>query len=238
MEDKSKEIGEKDKKGIKNKQNKQIVWAIIIMILAILLMVVLPITIRYYMNNFTYINLDFVKEKYGEVVFYSAKVPLINNSGGVSFMYPISIRTDPRNFEKLNTSINEGDLKVLRNVKTYLVSAHDIKPCEDNIIASVGLARFLNGFGQLDVEGASNDKNYSIENNITYANCEIFPNNTVILIKSGNETKIEKTDKNCYVLSFKECEVLDVTEGFEITILKDYMNNFERKKSIFSWLPF
>jgi len=224
LEENNKEV----KKGIKTKENKQIAIAIVLMVLVVFITIIVPMLIQHYANNFKYINLDFAKEKYGDVIFYNTKIPLVNNSMVVSGAYSLDFRTDPRTLGDIKINISDNELKVLRNVKTYLTIAPDVKPCEDNVIASVGLARFLNGFAQLNVVGASSDKNYSTEFNTTYANCNMYPDNTVILLQSGNETKIEKTSKNCYELTYKDCEILRVTEAFDLLILKTYMDNFER----------
>ncbi|MBS3078756.1 hypothetical protein J4218_01415 [Candidatus Pacearchaeota archaeon] len=224
-----KELEDKNKKrDIKKRQNSQIALAIFLMLFVIAIVFLVPYVMNNYVNKFSYINLDFKKEKYGEVMFYSTKIPLVIDNGNVVGSYGLDLRSDPRELEYIQANISKEDLVVLRNKKTYVSVASDIKPCEDNTIAIVNFGRFLNGFSQLDIKGATNDEKYSKEQNITYANCEVYPNNTVILIKNGNETKIERKSKNCYELTYKDCEIIQITEKFDLLILTYYMDNFER----------
>jgi hypothetical protein len=56
---------------------------------------------------------------------------------------------------------------------------------------------------------------------MTVANCNTSLQNTVLLITPSNETKIEQSpeNKNCYILSFKDCEILQIMERFEVATL-------------------
>ena len=110
-----------------------------------------------------------------------------------------------------------------------------MKKCEDNSLALINFAGFLRDFAGLKIKSAVSDENASAELKIPYVNCKRNPLNTVINIRSGNETKIERTADNCYELTYKECEIIQVTEKFDILILKDYMKYFEEKKSWFDW---
>jgi hypothetical protein len=212
----------------RKKQNKQVIIAVFLMIFVIVIVFLVPYVIQNYFNKFTYINLDFTKQKYGNVIFYNTLIPMINNTGDIIKDYGLDFRSDPRKLEYIPVSIPPGELKVLRGPETY-ISVANVEKCEDNVIAVVNFARFLGGFAQLNVKGASSDEKDAKENNQTYVTCKNHINNTVIIIKSGSETRIDKTDKNCYELTYANCEIIPVTEKFDLVILESYMDNFERK---------
>ena len=65
-------------------------------------------------------------------------------------------------------------------------------------------------------------------NNLTWINCEKYPESAVILIKKGEETKITKTGENCYLISANNCETLPAMEKFVVQSLVDAR---ERAKS-------
>ncbi len=218
-----------ENKAGKTKQNKQILIAIILMLLVVAMIFLVPYVIQNYFNKFDYINLDFTKTKVGNVVFYNTLIPIVDENGKIIQDYGLDFRSDPRKLEYIEANIPTEELKVLRNVKTYISISPDIKQCEDNGIAMVSLSRFLGGFARLDVKGASTNSSYAKEFNLTYATCKTNPNNTVIVIQSDNQTKIEKTQKNCYELSYTNCEIIPVTEKFNLMILEQYMSFFERK---------
>lgn len=218
------------KKSEKKKQNRQLIIAVVLMVSFLVITLVVPFVIKNYINKFSYINLDFTKTKYKNVVFYNTVVPLVDNKGQIVKDYGIDFRSDPRKLEYIKVNIDENELKVSRNNKTYISLPSEFQKCEDNVIAIANLARFLGGFAQLTLEGASTNQSYAKEFNQTYATCETNPNNTVIIVKSGNETRIDKTNKNCYELTYANCEIIPVTERFSLTILERYMQLFERKK--------
>lgn len=214
---------------IKTKQNKQIAIAVFLMVFVVVMVFLVPFAIKNYFNKFSYINLDFTKQKYGEVIFYNTVIPIVDNNGKIIQDYELDFRSDPRKIEYIKVNISEGDLKVIRNKITYISVVPDVQECEDNVIAMASFSRFLGGFAQLNVRGASANESYAKEFNTTYANCETKPDSTVIIIKSGNQTRIDKTNKNCYELTYANCDIIAVTEKFNLEILRQYMEMFERK---------
>ena len=223
-------VDEKVKKeDLKKKQNKQIIAAIVIMVSAVLIVLLVQYVIANHINKFSYGKLDYTKSKLGKITFYSTKIPLIDKDGKIAASYSMDFRNDPRKLEYINVSIPDKSIELINSRKTYVSIASDVKPCEYNGVAMINMASFLREFTRLDVKGATSDPKYANETNMTYASCESYPNNTVILIQSGNETKIEKTAANCYELTYKDCEVTQVTEKFDLIILQSYMGYFKRK---------
>ena len=235
------------KEDAKKKQNKQVIIAVSLMIAVIAIIIITPFIYGHFFTKFRYINLDFQKTRLGEITFYSTRVPIVNTAPVTGNLisrenligdYAINFRNDPRKLEyiKVNTTFNNSDQVGFIKVNTvYIALDPEMEKCDDNSLALINLAGFLRDFVGLKVKSAVSDENASVELKIPYASCKRNEWNTVINIKSGNETKIEKTGINCYILTYKDCEITQVTEKFDFLILDGYMKYFEERKSWFDW---
>jgi len=228
-------IDEEISKNLKNKQNKQLKWAVIIMILGLVIIIAIPLIYNNFFKEFNYNSIKFQKTIMGKIIFYSTSVPLVNNEGKIYSEYLVNFREEPKKLNYIKINLSEDETINFVKAKPVYISLDDNLPiCPDNLIAVVNLAAFLTSFGGLDVNGALNNKTAANETHVAYANCENSPNNTVIRIKTANETIITKVGPNCYELKYKECEINKVTEKFSLIIIDRYMDYFELKKS--SWL--
>ncbi|MBS3124119.1 hypothetical protein J4437_05810 [Candidatus Woesearchaeota archaeon] len=217
---------------IKKKQNKQVFWAVILMGSIIIILLAVPILTKL-LGKFSYINLEFQKTKLGKITFYSAYIPLSDLTGNIIGSYPINFRNDPRKLEYIKVDVPDNQITFKRKDIIYLSLEPSDLPCEDDTIAVVGITNFLKDFGAMQVKGASVNESYAKEIKFPYVTCKTHPDNTVILIKNKNETKINKISANCYELSYKECEILQVTEKFQLAVLEGYMSYFEERESSF-----
>jgi hypothetical protein len=217
------------KKSIDKKQSKQVMWAIILMLAIILIVLFVPSIWKNYANKFVYIDLDFQKTQLGKIFFYSTRVPTTDMKGQINGAYAINFRKDPRQLESIPVNLSKGIITFRKDNTVYISLNPNMKSCEDNTLAFINLAGFLRDFAGLKIKSAVSDKKYGEENSILYADCKSSQNNTVIFITSGEETKITQTSENCYELTYKNCEVLDVSEKFMVEILDNYMNYFIRK---------
>ncbi|VVB78482.1 Uncharacterised protein [uncultured archaeon] len=227
------------KDNTRKKQNKQVMISVILMIAVIVIIVAIPIVYKTFFNKFTYTNLEFEKTKLGQLNFYSTKIPIVEKAPPeghlitpkeVSSYYSINFRNDPRKLEYIPVNItlkNSTQMDFIKVNTAYISLDPNMKRCDDNSVALVNFAGFLRDIVGLKLRSAVSDENASRELQITYITCEKNPLNTVINLRSGNETKIEKTGKNCYVLTFKDCEVTQVTEKFDLAVLEGYMKYFE-----------
>jgi hypothetical protein len=226
IEDKKEEIAEE--KIDKKKQNRQIL--IIIIVLGIIIIsIALIFFIKESDSNFEYINLEFQKTNTGGVIFYESNIPLADSQGNIVGGYPLRLREDPRKLRDINVDINNSEIVFLKKKVTYISLRADGPICENNIVSVVSLTDFLYNFADLDIKGALDGEEEASAANLSYVTCENHPNNTVILVKYGNETSIKKTGDNCYELEYKDCEINRVTEKFILTNLESYMKYFQRK---------
>lgn len=232
MEKKKKEktIIKISKDSINKKQNKQIMWAIILMVSIILIVVLVPIIKQNFFDKFVYLKLDFQKTKIGDLIFYSANIPVTDFAGkNIVGTYSINFRSDPRKIESIPVNIIGGNvINFTKNRPVYITLNPQMEKCDDNIISMATLAGFLKGFGGLNIKSAVTDEDYAKQNNLSYITCKDSLTNTVIYIDSGDETKIEEVEKNCYKLTYSNCEMVPVAERFIFKILENYMDYFVR----------
>jgi len=223
-----KKIVKEDKKNeeSKEKKNNTAIFVVLGIALLIILICVIAVFYRYSSNNFKYAGIEFNKNYMGDIIFYTAKVPVMDAYKIISGYKTVDFRNDPRKLKDviINT---DGNIKFVNNGLAY-ISYGEMNQCEDNGLAATNLGLFMY-LTDTRYKSALDDSDYANNTNIPYVNCQTHPNNTVMLIKSGNETKIEQTSENCYELVFKECEILKVTEKFELIILDQYMKTITKK---------
>src|SRR3989338_301841 len=88
----------------KEKQNSQLRLAVFLMLAVLLIIVLIPYIKLKYIDKFKYNGLEFQKTKLGELVFYSAKFPVISTTGQVIGDYAVNLRNDPRDLEYVEIS--------------------------------------------------------------------------------------------------------------------------------------
>ncbi len=233
---------EEIQKGIMQKriQNKQIRWAVFMMAALLIIIVAIPLIIK--MNNkFTYINLKWEKTKLGDLKFFSTKIPVttttnaatgsVTQNNYVTGYYTMPyFRSDPRKINDINVSLYEpGKIKFKQAGKVYITLEPGNNECEEDIVALANLAGFLSGFGGLTAKSAFNDKEYATASKFPYVTCNNTPDNTVIVVQSGNQSSIMQKAENCYEMTFKDCDLMKVSEKFILIMLEEYMKKFKLK---------
>ena len=212
----------------KKKQSRQVLWAVILMAALILIVLGTPYVIKNYFNHFVYNKLDFEKTQLGDIRFYSTRIPVVNENWEVTETFSMNFRNDPRDLEYIPHDFKDNKIKFKRENVTYISFNPEMETCEDNGIALIAFSGFLRGLGQLNVSSAVTDYDFSKENKLSYKDCENSPDNTVIMIDSGEMTRIKRISSECYEIIYKDCELLQATEEFMLIILEDYMNYFDR----------
>ena len=211
---------EKDKKTVEKKEknltkkedkikpnNNEFYWIIGIMIFIIVALALIA-TISKGMNSFKYDGLTFTKEKFGEIpifhyYYYAGRQ-------GREHQYNIYLRIDPR---KNNVSVTgELDYPEIGSAVYVSLNSTGFSECNNVLREMHTIADFLNGNDYV-VKAGNPDEDFAKQTNITYATCESKPDNLVILITPGNETKIFSTD-NCRLITVNNCELLPAIEKF------------------------
>lgn len=213
-EDKKEEIKEEKRK--LEEEGKQAAWIIGIMIGLVVLVLVVYFMIKG-MATFNYKGLTFTREKFGELMVYHYFY-YFNDSSGQIYKYNLYLRNDPRDN---NVPVDGTPLEFNKGKRVYIsLNKSGIKDCNDSVIAVTELAGFLAN-NKIDVRGATVNKS-EFEANLTkyYATCENNPNDKVIVIESGNETKIVAKG-DCYRIRVADCNILNATEKFEVQAILD-----------------
>jgi len=83
-------------KDINEKHEKQLRWSLFLMAGIILIMVLIPFINNNFINKFNYHGIEFQKTHLGNLVFYSAKFPVVGGTGQVIGDYAVNLRNDPR----------------------------------------------------------------------------------------------------------------------------------------------
>ena len=187
------------------------------------------------LKTFEYQGLKFTKEKFGNIplyyyYYYTNPDYATGNvvSGEGPRMINLYLRHDPRT----NKVPVEGDLEFERGKPVYVtLNAEGLTECPYSTLALAGLASFFsqNGF---ELKAGVSDKAEAEKDNLDYITCEQYPDNAVILVKSGDETSIKRKTKtvytavegkltgesveytNCYTITVANCEILQATEKF------------------------
>ena len=217
-------------KEIEEIQNKQIKWAVFLMVGIILIVVLFPFIKNNFIDKFDYKGLVFQKTQLGELIFYSTRFPVVSGTGQVIGDYSINLRNDPRDLEYIPINVTEGRIAFSSDGREYSEVYISLNPfmevCEDSGIALFTLSGFLADSG-LEVKSAVTDKAYARDNNLTQRWCETGHFDTVIVVTEGDQTIINEIQDYCYEIQFKDCEILQATEKFMLIILEEYASRFE-----------
>lgn len=228
-EEKKIEENVEEKKVDVKKQNKQIQWALILMASLIIIIVAVPYINKNYLNAFDYYGLEFHKTKLGDLTFYSTRFPVVL-TGKVVGEYAVNLRNDPRDLNSIPVNVSNNTVDFVIDGKKYgdvfITLNPEMQLCEDTTIALAGLSLFLGDSG-LKVKSAFSDEKFAKMKNHTYRWCDTDHFDTVIYVNDGLETSIKEIDPYCYQITFKDCEILQAVEKFELEILQDYSEKFE-----------
>lgn len=211
----------------KHKEKKQqelhtnIVIGVIIGLIILLIAVIFLINAS---NKFTYLGISFNKIRYGEIILYSANVPVLDSSGKLAGYMTVDFRNDPRKLRDINVTTN--GIKFLKNATTYISVDPLTEKCDDSGIAIISFGRtFLQGAGISASLGSINETHAKAQN-LPLITCQNSTKNTVIIIKNSTKTSITQPETNCYEINFKDCEILRAIEKFQLEVLREYREMF------------
>jgi len=168
------------------------------------------------MGKVEYKGLTFTREKYGEVLVYHYYY-LTELSNGHVRKIDVLLKENPAE----NKVPIEGKV-IYPEGKTVYISINDtgLTECEYSQVALAGFSIFVSS-NNIPLKAGTPDKDEAQKNNLTYVTCEKYPNSMVVLLKSGNESKITLTGKLCYNLEVANCEILPVMEKFIVQSILD-----------------
>jgi len=210
------ERSKRERKSRKSNDSRQLAWVLGVMV-GILVFLLVFFLVGESLRKFEYGGFKFDKVKFGKLTFYHTAFSINNQiTGSAIGSYNLFLRKDPRKIEvPVDAKISFDNAE---NNITYLSFDADWK-CEDKGIALTELAKFLDAFGGNLKAGTTNINAATIDE--PYVVCENTGKANIIVVKEGNESSIKQDKDNlyCYVLTVKDCNILDVTEKFIVETL-------------------
>ena len=168
------------------------------------------------LGKIDYNGLTFTKEKYGEVIIYHYYY-LTKLSNGHVRKIDVLLRGNPA---ENNVPMN-GTIIYPEGKAVYIsINNTGLNECNYSMIALSSLDIFLKN-NNIAVKYGTPDRQEAQTKNQTYITCGAYPNNMVISLKSGNESKIENVGRLCYNTEVANCEILPVLEKFILQSLVD-----------------
>lgn len=219
--EKSKKTRNKKKKP--SKMDKELYWVLGIM-LALILVFLVSSSVFQSLKTFEFQGLSFTKEKLGDIQLYkhsysfSDPRPITGSVVSEPRQFNLFLRNDPR---ENNVPIEGEEIVFVMGTTAFIsVNGTGLTQCEYSSVAISNLASFLT-VNLISVKGATPDEELARETNLTHASCDTTPVRQVVLIQSGDETKIEVKNTRCYIITVANCEILSAIEKFTIQSIID-----------------
>jgi hypothetical protein len=216
---------EKVKKSVREKENKQLIWFFVVVILVFASFLG---TYFYFqsLKTFDFAGVEWVKEDYQNLELYHGRFPIVYKGEYIA-NYNLYFRNDPR---ENNVSVVKG-IKMRFWPEVIISNSPEAAECSGASRVTSDLGMFIKAFPWIkNLTGAVNDKEVAEEYNLFFANCSTAMedyNKTVIIIKKLDEEgkatgpKILKEENyNCYAIYIGECENSLAVERFILEVLK------------------
>ena len=171
-------------------------------------------------NNFFYNGVPFNKTIENNVVFYTVKVPFMDDKGRPAVIRSIDFRSDPRKLTNIEFE-KTGNIHLFTSNKSITVTYGDLKICPENAVAAANLGLFFNKVGINTKVGLMN-KTAANESRLDYVTCGNKPTMTVIEVMNGDKTMIKQTAANCYQIISDGCDIVEAVEKFQLQVLEEY----------------
>ena len=224
----------------KQKKDNQLYWVFGAMA-GLIILFLLAYSFFQSLNKFEYKGMSFTKTKFGEIpMYYYYFFTNTPTTTGKVISEPKMINLYLRNDPRENNIPIDGEIELLQGKFIYVgINATELKQCGYTSVALANFKSFFmaNGF---TVKGGVPDETEAERDNLEYVTCEKYPNNPVIIIQSGDETKIQRKKSgikniirsesgireeiektNCYIMTVNNCEILQATEKFTVQSILD-----------------
>lgn len=212
-------------KFINYNKNKEIVWMFFFMILLFAAIFATSALFKSF-NHFKYEGLSFTKEKFGTIPVFHYYYYFTDSNTGKQYQYNLYLRLDPR---ENNVSITGGETGFSKELINYVtVNGSGLTSCTTSARDLGSLAELFSA-NMLPMKAGTMDSIEAKSNNITYINCNNKPNNPVVQVFAGNETKIT-VDGDCYNIEIANCQTLEAVEKFKLQVILDAKSRSQTNK--------
>lgn len=175
-------------------------------------------TISSYKERINYKGLTFVKDKFQGIPVFTCSYYIDYNSG--TMLHNLYLRINPRENKIPVTGTGFDALVKSKNQSVFLsINSTGLSTCPDSQVSVAELVQFLvyNNFPVRIISGNANYED-SILRNQTYVTCDMYKNNSVILLQSGAESSVRK-EGNCFILTAARCQLVQPVEKLIVSAL-------------------
>jgi len=186
-----------------DEQNKQLQYILI----GISILVLLVFGGYYFSQsrlNFNYEGIDFKTVSMGSLVFYEATFPIWYYGEPVEYSY--YLRGNPKKTAKEVKLEISGNLNFL---PVAIINSSSEFNCNGDGSISVGNLQKV-----LEIRGTTLQVNQSL-------GCSENSDYMYLYLTEGEENEIKEISPFCYELRINDCEILKVTERFDLEVLKE-----------------
>ena len=204
------EIGKEEKRK-KNSHEQQLKWVFIVMGI----MIIIAIGVYLFVDSlekFEYGGLHFEEIMFDKLNLYHAKLSM--SYGGKQILYNLFLRNDPRELRDIPV---EGKIILDKSVSVSIDPSVETG-CDDSSIAGANLGNLLRGAG-LNLDCGYLNPIYAKERNASYITCSDSVSGSVITIQRGEENSVRTEKEYCYVITYKDCDIMKVVERFEVAAI-------------------
>lgn len=208
----------------KSKIDRETVW-----VLSVMAGLVILFLSSYYffqsLKTFEYEGMSFTEEKFGDIPLYhyyylTSFGAITGSAAGEPRKVDVYLRNDPRE----NRVPVDGEIEFFRGKYIYLgINGTELTQCSFSSVALATLSGFVGQNGFTLKAGTANIEEANNETMLEHVSCELRPENPVIIIQSGESTKITKKE-NCYTIDVANCEVQEAVEKFVVQSIVDAKN--------------
>ncbi len=196
-------------------RQRETIWVVGTMVVIIGALILTPIIVRM-LTTFDYEGLTFTQEKFGTIPVYHYSYYFTDDIGQ-QYQYNLYLRNDPRT----NDIPIDNEILFKERRTTYVtLNSSALAQCPTSLRDIASLAQFLSD-NQIIIQAGNIDAELAKENNLTHITCKTHPNDSVIALFPGNETRISQ-EYGCHKVSYATCEeVLPALEKLMVEAILD-----------------
>lgn len=204
------------KKSIQEKENKQLFWFFVIIVLVFMAFLI-PYFWTENLKSFEHGGADWMVEDYENFKIYHGRFMALN---GANLFYNVFLRGDPRK----NNVPTEGIFDKFKYGGIVSFSPEVDKCRGDLSRVMLDLGAFLKqGVGVGQISSGSTDESVANETNKRFAQCETISDRTLIIIEMGDNSVTQNKDNPfCYTIKVENCDDISSVEKFIIKTIDDF----------------
>lgn len=208
--------GELPKKSVRKKEDRQLMWLVVIVGL-VFASILIPYFYIQNSKSFEFARANWTIEDYENLRVFHGR---FKSLAGANLIYNIYLRGDPRE-NLVETSGTFDKFKY----GGFVSMSPEVDECRGEIgRAMFDLGAFLRqGVGVEDVKSGSTDKSVALESNRRHAVCNTVQDRTLVIVELGEPKVVQNEDyPYCYTIYMNDCDDTTSIEKFMIKTMDDF----------------